>query len=151
MKKTLSSSLWSLAKSVVEKVTEHKANGKLTRTRALYVKTEVTNFEYDKLNRLTERLASESNRIFQELGVEAQITCGGSLFNIHFTGGKILNIRDSNKGNMDLRRDLFFAMLNPGIYVALRGYGCLSTPMTDREVDTFLDTLRAALVEDLNF
>lgn len=48
MMKTLSSSLWSLAKYVVEKVSEHKANGKLTRTRVLYMKTKVANFKYDK-------------------------------------------------------------------------------------------------------
>jgi hypothetical protein len=48
VKKKLSTLLWSLAKGIVEKVEEHKANDQLIQTRTLYFRNEVTDFKYDK-------------------------------------------------------------------------------------------------------
>ena len=53
MEKTLSALLWGLAKDIVEKVAECRATDRLVRTRALYVKNEVTGFTYDYDKRST--------------------------------------------------------------------------------------------------
>ncbi len=105
---------------------------------------------YDKLNNLAERLSTGANDLFNELGIKAQVTKGGSLFNIHFTDREILSYRDAAQGDQNLLQKLFFSLLNRGIYVAPRGYGCISTPMTENEIDIFLETLRLSLVEDLH-
>ena len=105
---------------------------------------------YEKLNMLADRLCKAANNLFRELGIRAQVTQGGSLFNIHFTDGEILNCRDVARADQNLLRELFFSLLNRGIYTAPRGYGCISTPMTENEIDMFLKTLRSSLIEDLN-
>jgi len=106
---------------------------------------------YEKLNHLAQRLVNEANSIFKELSIKAQVTHGGSLFNIHFTDREILSCRDVAYADKHLLRELFFSLLNRGVYIAPRGYGCLSTPMTEKEIDIFLETLRTCLVKDLGF
>jgi len=104
---------------------------------------------YEKLNMLADRLCTEANNLFRELRIRAQVTQGGSLFNIHFTDREILNSRDVAHADHNLLREFFFSLLNRGIYIAPRGYGCISTPMTENEIDMLLETLRSSLIEDL--
>jgi len=104
---------------------------------------------YEKLNRLADRLCKGTNNLFQELGIKARVTKGGSLFNIHFTDREILSCRDVAYADKNLLGQLFFSLLNRGIYIAPRGYGCISTPMTEKEIDMFLDILKTCLIEDL--
>ena len=103
---------------------------------------------YEKLNTLAGRLSKGANSLFREAGIKAQITQGGSLFNIHFTDQEILSCRDVAGADQDLLRKLFFSLLNRGIYISPRGYGCISTPMTENEIDAFLESLRFCLAED---
>jgi hypothetical protein len=51
VEKALSSLLWGLAKSIIAKAEEYKASGQLIPTRNLYIKTEVTDFKYEKRSR----------------------------------------------------------------------------------------------------
>jgi len=104
---------------------------------------------YDRVNRLTGKLVRGADSLFQELGIGAQVTRGGSLFNIHFTDREILNSRDLACADQGLLKQLFFSLLNRGIYIASRGYGCISTPMTEKEIDVFLEALKASLIQDL--
>ena len=104
---------------------------------------------YEELNRLADRLCTGANNLFRELGIKAQVTQGGSLFNIHFTDREILNYRDVACADRNLSKQLHFSLLNRGINIAERGYGCISTPMTENEIDMFLEVLRSSLVEDL--
>jgi len=73
----------------------------------------------------------------------------GSLFNLHLTEEPIVDYRSVVRGDRKMLALLAIALMNRGIFIAPRGMGCTSSVMTPAEVDTFLNALEAALVEDL--
>jgi glutamate-1-semialdehyde 2,1-aminomutase len=102
---------------------------------------------YAKMDRLGERLRSKLTQLFQELDAPAVVTGLGSLFRIHFTDGPVRTYRDTLNRNIESHRKLFFWLLNHGLYIDVRGMGCLSLPMEDAHIDCLVDGVASALVE----
>lgn len=98
---------------------------------------------YKRLASLTQRLAEELERVFQDAGVQARVTTAGSLFRVHFLPERPRNYREAARDNQLLHRWLFFALLNRGIYWKLGGN--VSLPMEDRHVDQLASAVSDAL------
>jgi glutamate-1-semialdehyde 2,1-aminomutase len=104
--------------------------------------------EIDRINALGARLREGFNRAFAQAGIKGQTTGMGSLMQVHFRDGEIVNPRDTGVGilgSKDLPRLLHLEMLNRGIFSAPRGMYCVSTPMGDKEIDECIDAFAAAL------
>lgn len=53
--------------------------------------------------------------------------------------------RDAAAANKVLQQQVFWGLMNEGIFANSRLIGCLSTPMGDRETELFLEALRRVL------
>lgn len=84
--------------------------------------------------------------------VPVTVTGEGSLFHIHFTDGPVTDFESAGAGLEGGEEDgpshghaFYLAMRDQGIFMAPRGMGNVSTPMTDAEVDEFLEAAETAL------
>jgi glutamate-1-semialdehyde 2,1-aminomutase len=82
---------------------------------------------YERLNGLGARVRAGLDDLFERKGVPAHVTGVGSLFNIHANG------------DPRLLQELVLGLLTEGYWLAPRGMGCTSTPMTEATVDGFLE------------
>lgn len=86
---------------------------------------------------LRERL----NSVFAEADVAAQATGAGSILAIHFQRSPIMRGRDI-EGAPEKRALLHLELIRRGFYIARRGYLALSLPVTDDDLDAFVDAVR---------
>jgi glutamate-1-semialdehyde 2,1-aminomutase len=96
---------------------------------------------YARLNELGERLRTGLSAMFKRLGVAAQVTGIGSLFNVHFTAEEIVDYKTSRSGANEQSRTAMLELMNEGFFLAPRGMGCISTPMGEPEVDSLIAAL----------
>ncbi|MDX2057708.1 MAG: aminotransferase class III-fold pyridoxal phosphate-dependent enzyme, partial [Gemmatimonadales bacterium] len=108
---------------------------------------ELTPAALERINGLGDRLRRDGNRLFHAAGERGQIMGDGSLFRIILTDDRITNYRSSVRNAQPAARmaALHRQLMANGIIVGKTGLGCLSTPMTDAEVDTFLAALERSL------
>ncbi len=107
--------------------------------------TQLTPAAYDRLNAMGEDLRDRLNALFRRRGVGAQATGMGSLLNLHFTDVEVTDFRTMRTGDAAKMRQVFFGLLNEGIFLAPRGLACLSTPMGESEIDAFVRATERAL------
>jgi glutamate-1-semialdehyde 2,1-aminomutase len=100
---------------------------------------------YQRLNSLGQSLRDKAASLFQELEVAAQVTGAGSLFGIFFTPHPITSYREAARSDTELRHRVFLGLLNEGVLMDPRGAGCLSTPMSEAEIDIFIEAMRRVL------
>jgi glutamate-1-semialdehyde 2,1-aminomutase len=100
---------------------------------------------YARLNSLGEQVRSRLSELFSRLGVAVQVTGFGSLFNLHFTADEITDYQSSRAGANEQSRAAMLALLNEGVFLAPRGMGCISTPMTDAEIDALVGAVQRVL------
>ncbi|HYM92113.1 MAG TPA: aspartate aminotransferase family protein [bacterium] len=106
---------------------------------------ELTPAVYDRLNAMGEDLRARLGSLFRRKGVAAQATGMGSLLNLHFTEREVTDFRTMRTGDAARMRQVFFGLLNEGIFLAPRGMACLSTPMGESEIDAFVRATERAL------
>jgi glutamate-1-semialdehyde 2,1-aminomutase len=101
----------------------------------------------DRLNTLGDRLRRRGNQAFRAAGVAGQMAGDGSLFRIVLTSDRIVNYRSAVRHALPTKvmLDLHRRLLADGIIIGKTGLGCLSTPMTDVEVDRFVAALERSL------
>lgn len=109
----------------------------------------MTPARFDAFNALGERTRVGLSKAIARSGFPAQVTGAGTLFRIHMTDRPISDYRSSNPTGEEKAGLAFLNryLLNHGIALTPTGLGSLSTPMTEREVDTLDATLEAALRE----
>jgi glutamate-1-semialdehyde 2,1-aminomutase len=102
---------------------------------------------YAHLDRIGERLRSGGNAVFKAAGEPAQLSGDGSLFRVMMTDEPITDYRASmrNASPMSRMTQLHRNLLDEGVIVARDGLACLSTPMTDADVDRFIAALERAV------
>ena len=100
---------------------------------------------YRRLDNLAERLRQGVRKVCAELEVPVQVTGLGSLFGIHFVDRPVRTWRDVASGNMELRRNVFWGLMNEGILFTPSLVGCTSSPMGEEEVGTFVGAFARAL------
>ncbi|MBO0704821.1 MAG: aminotransferase class III-fold pyridoxal phosphate-dependent enzyme, partial [Candidatus Dormibacteraeota bacterium] len=98
---------------------------------------------YARLEALGDRLRDGLQQVLDRHDVAAQVTGVASLFQVHYTGGPVIDYRSAARGDRALARAFFLEMLNRGILLAPRGAGAICTPMGDAEVDAFLEAAEA--------
>jgi glutamate-1-semialdehyde 2,1-aminomutase len=111
----------------------------------------LTQAEIDRINLLGGRLRAGFNQALQAHGLKGQAIGEGSLVMVHWTDAPLTAVSDAQralKAAGALPRLLHLEMVNHGIYAAPRGMFCISTPMTEAEVDEAIRAF-AATVEVL--
>jgi glutamate-1-semialdehyde 2,1-aminomutase len=105
---------------------------------------------FDRLNGLGEYVRDRLRRLFRDTGRAAQVCGAGSMFVAHLTADELVDFR-SLRGfsrTNPIYGDLCHKLLEYGFILSPRGiFGCLSTPMTEGELDAFVDALGRALGE----
>ena len=102
----------------------------------------------NRVNGLGDRLAAGVNGLFAALGIRAQCLGYGSLQQIQWTDEPVVTLNDAaraGQGIGKLRELLHLELLNRGVYTSNRGMFCISTPMTEAEIDYALTALEGAL------
>jgi glutamate-1-semialdehyde 2,1-aminomutase len=106
---------------------------------------QLTPSTYERLNAMGDDLRARLKDLFARKGVAAQVTGMGSLLNVHFTDAPVTDFRTMRAGDAARLRQVFFGLLNEGIYLAPRGMACLSTAMGEDEIAAFVRATERAL------
>jgi glutamate-1-semialdehyde 2,1-aminomutase len=106
---------------------------------------QLTPSTYQRLNAMGDDLRARLTDLFARKGVAARVTGMGSLLNVHFTDAAVTDFRSMRAGDAARLRQVFFGLLNEGIYLAPRGMACLSTAMGDEEIAAFVRATERAL------
>ena len=106
---------------------------------------QLTPWTYERLDQLASRLRDGIRAVCGEFDVPVQVTGIGSLFGVHFTDRPVRNARDAARGDPGRRMQVFLGLMNEGIWTSPSLIGAVSTPMSEGEVDAYLDALRAVL------
>lgn len=104
--------------------------------------------DIERLNQLGDRMREGFAQALREARVTGHVTGIGSLINIHWLEEAPRNARDTAFGmfkTAGLPGLLNLELINRGVFSTHRGMFCLSTPMTEREVDTAIDAFGGAL------
>ena len=100
---------------------------------------------YRRLDILTERLRQGVLEVCADLEVPVQVTGLGSIFGIHFVDRPVRTWRDVAAADKDLRQRVFWGLMNEGVLFTSSLVGCVSSPMGEEEVDTFVRAFRRVL------
>jgi len=103
--------------------------------------------EIDKINKLGESFAGRVRAIFKRLKIKGQVIGIGSLQNIHFSEKPMVDGKSAREANKQLLHLFYLAMLQRGIFSASRGLYVMSTPMTQKEIDTAIKACDDSLTE----
>lgn len=119
----------------------------VTMTAGLTAMKLMTREAFDALNALGERARAGLAEAFAIAGVPGQVTGMGSLFRLHMTDRPLTDYRSAYPMPevRALMNQLFRMLLDDGIVIAPSGLGCLSTPMTEAEIDQLCETVLRAL------
>ncbi|GAB4337910.1 MAG: glutamate-1-semialdehyde 2,1-aminomutase [Candidatus Abyssubacteria bacterium] len=122
----------------------------LTMAAGIAALKELTPEVYERLNNLGDKLRNGFNTAFEEVGIRGQATGLGSLVNLHLTDKPISNARDSVMGFFQagpIPMHLHLCMLQHGVFPASRQMYCISTPMTEKDINRTVDALTDTLQE----
>ena len=100
---------------------------------------------YARLDGLAERLREGVRAVCAEFDIPVQVTGLASLFGVHFTGDPVRTYRDVAASDQALQQQVFWGLMNEGIFAARRLIGCVSMPMEETEIDTYVEALRKVL------
>jgi len=122
----------------------------VTITAGLETMRQMTPEAFDRLNGLGEYVRNGLRRLFRDTGRPAQVCGAGSMFVAHLTAEELTDFR-SLRGfsrTNPIYTGLCHKMLEYGFILSPRGvFGCLSTPMTEAELDAFVEALGRAFSE----
>ena len=102
---------------------------------------------FDRINALGERARQGLRRAIKAAGANAQVTGHGSLFRIH-THERTLSGYRSQYPKPDERQrlaQLCEYLLDHGVIIAPTGMCAVTTPMTEKDIDQFVDTVGQGL------
>ena len=106
--------------------------------------------EADRLNALGARLREGFDRAFAQAGLTARALGTGSLSNIHFTADAVHDARDAIAAVVragHIAPLLHLGMIRRGVISATRLMYCVSTAMTERDIDFAVTALHETLGE----
>jgi len=105
---------------------------------------------FDRLNGLGEYIRDRLRRLFRDTERPAQVCGAGSMFLAHLTSDELIDFR-SLRGfsrTNPIYGSLCHKLLEYGFILSPRGiFGCLSTPMSEAELDGLVEALGRALAE----
>ncbi len=95
-----------------------------------------------RLNDLGTYTRERLGAVFAETRSAFQVTGAGSLFNVHATSIPVRSAEGARRGDPVRLRTLILSLMNAGFFLAPRGLGCLSTPMTREHIDSLVGSVR---------
>ena len=101
-----------------------------------------------RLNRLGNRLRDGLTAALKETGLKGCVSGLGSLLQLHWQDRQPANAKDSMVGMTkagELPHLVHLELMNRGVYSASRGMFCLSTPMTQGDIDKAVVAFRETL------
>lgn len=105
---------------------------------------------FKKMDDLGGRLRDGLAACFKDAGVDGGVTGVGSLFKIHPTSHALVDYRSSRADQAEAARldRVVRYLLDHGVLMSTTGLGCLSTPIAEPEVESFLEVFAAALAAE---
>jgi glutamate-1-semialdehyde 2,1-aminomutase len=102
---------------------------------------------FQRLNALGARARDSLTDALRVVGVEGQVTGLGSLFRIHMTARPFTTFRSARPEPEECERlgRLYRYFFDHGILIASTGLGCISTPMTEADIDRLAEIAVDAL------
>lgn len=106
---------------------------------------ELTPNKYRKLGILGTEVVKGLRQVFQNNKIDAQVTQAASLFGIHFTPEEVVDYRSSIKEDSVKKFNFFIGLLLNDIMLTPKGLGCISTPMSNKEVKILLNSANESI------
>jgi glutamate-1-semialdehyde 2,1-aminomutase len=102
---------------------------------------------FERLNRQGEQLRQSLSDVIRLSEVEWQVSGAGSLFRLIPTRAPLSDYRSAHLDRKQSERAaaLHWELLNRGIFIGSGGFGCLSTPMADGEVEAVVRAVEETL------
>ena len=99
---------------------------------------------YKNIDKTTETLSQEIDKIFAEKGLQNVINRKGSMMSIFFGVEKVSNFEDAKKANHKQFNEFFHYLLSNGIYLPPSGYETwfISSAIKQTEMDKTLEVIR---------
>ena len=99
---------------------------------------------YKNIDKTTETLSQEIEKIFAEKGLQNVINRQGSMMSIFFGVEKVSNFEDAKKANHKQFNEFFHYLLSNGIYLPPSGYETwfISSAIKQTEIDKTLEVIR---------
>jgi glutamate-1-semialdehyde 2,1-aminomutase len=107
----------------------------LTMAAGLIAMQLLTRAEIARINSLGERLRDGIRRICSSPTSQVRVTGMGSLLQLHFSNSNIQDYRSAATGDKALMHLLHLSLLNCGVFIAPRGLMCISTAISEGEID----------------
>lgn len=98
-----------------------------------------------RLNSMGEALRKRLVGIAESLGLSLQVTGIGSIMQVHANPQPVLNSEIARSDDPDIQRCIHLQLLQAGFCIAPRGMLCLSTPMSDDQLDDICRSFEGAL------
>lgn len=99
----------------------------------------------DELNKKGGKIREKLRDIFEENGLDVQITGAGSLLNTHFTKEKITDVRAASQADKKKQIDYHLNLIANGVFFLPTHTGALSTAHTGNDIEKlFLETEKHA-------
>ena len=107
---------------------------------------------YPEFERRAERWASGVSAAAQQAGVPCVAYHCGSMLGIFLCEGPIRGYQDLQRGNLEMFKKLFHALLRRGVYIAPSAFeaGFLSAAHSDDDIEETIAAFRSAFVEILD-
>jgi glutamate-1-semialdehyde 2,1-aminomutase len=106
----------------------------------------LTSDAYDALNVKSERLRQGIVSSFKTARIPIHVNGLGSMFNISISNEPVTSFRKHLASDAARFADIRLQLLVRGVLIMPRGTGCLSTAVTDQQIDFALDMIRESLV-----
>ena len=119
----------------------------VTAAAGIAVLQQLTAKEIARINELGESLARGIRSIFAKLNIRGQVTGFGSLQRMHFTTVPVVDGKTGRGSNKEILTLLNLALLERGILRPERCMFNISTPMTEREINTAVKAVDDSLSE----
>lgn len=119
----------------------------ITMVAGLATMRKMTTAAYDQFNAQGEYLRRGLADALAQEQIPGQVTGRGSLFGLCLTGGPLRDYRAwlGSERDRRLRGEVYSGLLRRGLVVAPHLVGCLSTPMSQADLDALIDGVSQAL------
>ncbi len=104
---------------------------------------------YKELNEKAELLANGFRSMAHSKGMPLTVNQVGSMISVHFCEGPLKNFTDAKRGDNELFKKFFHAMLKAGIYLPPSAYESwfLSIALTQTDLDYTLESAAAVIID----
>lgn len=119
---------------------------KISMAAGLATLEELTPNVYEHLEKTGETIRAGLKEICSDLGIKAQVTGIGSIFNLYFTDQEVVDARSERRANPLLIRYYDLNLLNRGINLAKAHCSYCSVPMSDEDNKKTLKAMEQTLV-----